>query len=118
MLELDNPKLSLSKQCQLLDVTRSTYYRLRGKAERESDENLQLMRLIDEEYTRHPYYGSRKMRDWLNRNGYRVNRKRVRRLMKKVGLRCVAPAPNTSKPAPEHKIYPYLLRDVQIDRPN
>jgi putative transposase len=83
MLDPDNPKLSLTKQRQLLGVPRSTYYHLRGKAEKESNENLALMRLIDEEYTRHPYYGSRKMRDWLHRNGYRFNRKRVRRLMKK-----------------------------------
>jgi putative transposase len=82
----------------------------------ESAENLELMRLIDEEYTRHPFYGSRKMRDWLQRQGRRVNRKRVRRLMGKMGLKSVAPTPNTSRPAPQHKIYPYLLRGLEIER--
>lgn len=81
----------------------------------ETPENLHLMRLIDEEYTRHPFYGSRKMRDWLLRRGYAVNRKRVRRLMRKMGLVSVAPKPNTSRPAPAHKIYPYLLRGLQIE---
>lgn len=118
MVEPGNSELSLYRQCQLVDVPRSTYYRLRGKAAQESAENLKLMALIDEEYTRHPYYGSRKMRDWLNRLGYRVNRKRVRRLMRKMGLRSVAPTPNTSKPAPEHKVYPYLLRDLAITESN
>ena len=82
----------------------------------ETAENLELMRLIDEEYTRHPFYGSRKMRDWLQRQGYAVNRKRVRRLMRKMGLVSVAPKPNTSRPAPAHKIYPDLLRGLHIAR--
>ncbi len=82
----------------------------------ETAENLALMRLIDEEYTRHPFYGSRKMRDWLQRQGYVVNRKRVRRLMRKMGLVSVAPKPYTSRPAPAHKIYPYLLRGLEIAR--
>jgi putative transposase len=74
------------------------------------------MRLIDEEYTRHPFYGSRKMSEWLNRQGWRVNRKRVRRLMGKMGLKSVAPTPNTSRPSPQHKVYPYLLRGLEIKR--
>ena len=82
----------------------------------ETAENLELMRLIDEEYTRHPFFGSRKMRDWLERQGHAVNRKRVRRLMRKMGLFSVAPKPNTSRPAPQHKIYPYLLRGLEIER--
>ena len=84
----------------------------------ETAENLALMRLIDEEYTRHPFYGSRKMRDWLERQGYVVNRKRVRRLMRKMGLESVAPKPNTSRRSPQHKIYPYLLRGLEINRPD
>jgi putative transposase len=84
----------------------------------ETAENLELMRLIDEEYTRHPFYGSRKMRDWLERQGHAVSRKRVRRLMRKMGLVSVAPKPNTSRPAPQHKIYPYLLRGLEIERPD
>ncbi len=76
------------------------------------------MRLIDEEYTRHPFYGSRKMRTYLHRLGHPVNRKRVQRLMRKMGLASIAPTPNTSRKAPEHKVYPYLLRDLAINRPN
>jgi len=82
----------------------------------ETSKNLELMRLIDEEYTRHPFYGSRKMRDWLQRQGAVVNRKRVRRLMRKMGLESVAPKPNTSRPVQQHKIHPYLLRRLKIER--
>jgi len=84
----------------------------------ETPENLELMRRIDEEYTRHPFYGTRKMRDWLQRQGYAVNRKRVQRLMRRMGLESVAPKPNTSRPAPEHKVYPYRLRGLAIERTN
>lgn len=119
MLEPENEKLSLVRQCQLLAVPRSTYYRRRGQIELVPAENLSIMRLIDEEYTKHPFYGSRKMVDYLRRDhGIRVNRKRVRRLMRQMGLRSVAPSPNTSKPSPQHKVYPYLLRGVQVTRPN
>ena len=76
------------------------------------------MRLIDEEYTRHPFYGSRKIRDWLREQGHGVNRKRVQRLMRRMGLESVAPKPNTSQAAKGHKIYPYLLRGLEIARPN
>ena len=102
------------RQCKLIGLPRASYYR-GGTLGEETQENLELMRLIDEEYTRHPFYGSRKMRDWLLRQGYAVNRKRVRRLMRKMGLVSVAPKPNTSRPAPAHKIYPYLLRGLQIE---
>ena len=114
-IEPEHPELSIKRQCELIDLPRASYYR-GTPVGGESAENLELMRLIDEEYTRHPFYGSRKIRDWLNRQGWRVNRKRVRRLMGKMGLKSVAPAPNTSRPAPEHKIYPYLLRGLQINR--
>ncbi len=76
------------------------------------------MRLIDEEYTRHPFYGSRKMCAWLRMQGHVVNRKRVRRLMGLMGLESVAPKPDTSRPAPQHKVYPYLLRNLEIGRPD
>ena len=76
------------------------------------------MRLIDKEYTGHPFYGSRKMRDYLRRQGFKINRKRVQRLMRKMGLQSIAPKPNTSKPHPEHKKYPYLLRKMEITCPN
>ena len=109
-------KLSIMRQCELISLPRASYYR--GASGGETAENLALMNLIDEEYTRHPFYGSRKMRDYLRRLGYPVNRKRIRRLMRQMGLVSVAPKPSTSKPAPGHKIYPYLLRDLDITAPN
>ena len=111
------PQLSISRQCELIGLPRSSYYR-EGLCGMESEENLKLMRLIDEEYTRHPFYGSRKLRDYLIRQGYQVNRKRVRRLMRLMGLVSIAPKPNTSRPSPKHKVYPYLLRGLDINRPN
>jgi len=117
MIEPTHPTLSVRRQCELLSLPRSSYYRPCALLE-ESAENLQLMRLIDEEYLRHPFYGTRKMRDYLQRQGYQVNRKRVQRLMRKMGLASVAPKPNTSAPHPAHKVYPYLLRGLPINRPN
>jgi len=116
-IEPQNPKLSIMRQCELIDLSRASYYR-GTTVEKESAQNLELMRLIDEEYTRHPFYGTRKMRDWLNQQGHRVNRKRVQRLMRRMGLESVAPKPNTSKAAKGHKVYPYLLRGLEIERPN
>lgn len=117
MIEPGHNHLSIVRQCELLNLSRATYYRDTEWAD-ESEENLNLMRLIDEEYTRHPFYGTRKMRDYLRRNGYQVNRKRIQRLMRKMSLKSVAPGPNTSKPQPAHKIYPYLLNGLQINRAN
>ena len=116
-IEPSHPRLSIARQCALLGLPRASYYRGLGGGE-ETAENLQLMRLIDEEYTRHPFYGSRQMRNWLRRQGYKVTRKRVQRLMRKMGLVSVAPKPNTSRRAPAHQIYPYLLRGLQITRAN
>ena len=82
------------------------------------ESELILLKLLDEEYTRHPFYGSRRMKLFLKDCGYTVNRKRVQRLMQQLGLVGMAPGPNTSKPHPQHKIYPYLLRGVDIIRPN
>lgn len=82
------------------------------------EEECLLLRLLDEEYTRHPFYGSRRMTKYLNGLGHRVNRKRVQRLMRTLGLAGMAPGPNTSKPHPQHKLYPYLLRGIDIIRPN
>ncbi len=118
MIEPGHKRISVSRQAELLSLPRSSYYRWIRGGKGERDENLDLMRLIDEEYTRRPFYGSRKMRDYLRRQGYRVNRKRVRRLMRLMGLRSLAPTPDTSKPAPEHKVYPYLLRGMEINRSN
>ena len=117
MIEPLHKKLSVSRQCGLLNLPRSSYYR-KDRRIGESEYNLELMRLLDEEYTRHPFYGSRKLRKYLNDLGYKVNRKRVQRLMKLMGIQSVAPGPNTSKPAPQHKIYPYLLRGVEVTRAN
>ncbi len=116
MIEADYQDLSIARQCELIGLARSSYYR--AKTEIESEENLILMRLIDEEYTRHPFYGSRKLRDFLRRQGYKVNRKKVQRLMRKMGIASVAPKPNTSMSNKSHKKYPYLLRNLEINRPN
>ena len=101
------------RQCELLGLPRSTYY---YEAALESSENLQLMRLIDEEYLRHPFYGSRKMTAWLNLEERNVNRKRVQRLMQLMGIEAIYRKPRTSIPASGHKIYPYLLRGVDVTR--
>ena len=77
-----------------------------------------LLALIDAEYTRHPFYGSRKIKHYLRGLGYKINRKRVQRLMGILGLAGMAPGPNTSRPHPQHKVYPYLLRGVNVIRPN
>lgn len=112
MIEPNHPKLSVKRQCELIGISRSSYYR---KESSESKENLKLMRLIDEEYTRHPFYGTRKIRDYLRRQGYRVNRKRVQRLMRLMGLSSIAPRKRTTTICKDHKIYPYLLRNLNID---
>jgi putative transposase len=116
MIEPKHKVLSISRQCELIGLPRSSFYR--SAIAGETEENLELMRLIDEEYTRHPFYGSRQMRNWLRRKGYKINRKRVQRLMRLMGIQSVAPKPNTSKPSKEHKIYPYLLRGLDINRSN
>ena len=109
--------LALSTQCKLAGVARSTIYV--PKFSVVTDElTLLLLAEIDAEYTRHPFYGSRRMLVFLTGLGYRINRKRVQRLMGILGLAGMAPGPNTSRPHPEHKIYPYLLRGVAVDRPN
>jgi putative transposase len=109
------PDLSARRQCQLLGVNRSNlYYRPRG----ESKENLMLMRLIDEEYTRHPFLGSRRLVRWLEEQGWEVNRKRVARLMEKMGIEAIYPKPKLSQPGEAHKIYPYLLEGVTVTRIN
>lgn len=96
-------------------MARSTYYYV---SHGENPENLHLMRLLDEQYTETPYYGSRRMAAWLRSQGYNVNRKRVRRLMHQMGVEALYPKPRTSQPHPEHRVYPYLLRDVPIVRVN
>ena len=109
--------MSILRQCSLANVNRSTFYspHLLHKPD---DYELVLLELIDAEYTLHPFYGSRKMVVHLSKAGYLVNRKRVQRLMKILGLAGMAPGPNTSRPHPQHKIYSYLLRGVNVTRPN
>jgi len=109
--------LPLSRQCELAGVTRSTVYAQHIVAEPD-DLELTLLREIDAEYTRHPFYGSRKMTVYLWGMGHQINRKRIQRLMRILGLAGMAPGPNTSRPHPKHKIYPYLLRGLEVIRPN
>ncbi len=115
MVQTDRRRLSISRQCQLVGIARSSFY-YKGKGE--SALNLKLMRLIDEQFLGTPWYGSRQMARWLRRQGHHVGRKRVRRLMRTMGLTPIYQAPRTSKPHPEHRVYPYLLRNMTIDRPN
>jgi len=113
----NDKKLSISRQCELLQLPRSSYYRPRSSLA-EGPDNLVLMRLIDEEFLRHPFYGSRKMTAYLNRKGISVNRKRIQRLMRLMGLESVAPKPNTSRQRKGHKVYPYLLKKMSITEPD
>jgi putative transposase len=103
------------RQCAMLKISRSSFY-FKGKGINEED--LELMRLIDEQYLKMPIYGSRSMRNYLQRLGYKINRKRVQRLMRLMGLEVIYPKPKTSKPHPEHRIYPYLLRGLEIKHAN
>lgn len=116
LIEKDHEVLSLRRQCELISLSRSSFY-LPPKTN-VSQENLDIMKRIDEIYTDFPYYGSRKIRFLLNEEGFRINRKRVQRLMRLMGLEAIGPKPNTSKRHPENKIYPYLLRNVRIERVN
>ena len=105
----------MRRQCELLSLSRSSlYYEPLG----ESPENLRLMRLLDEQYTRAPFYGSRRMVAWLESQGWEVNRKRVSRLMALMGIAAVYPKPRLSQPGEGHRIYPYLLRGVSVNRVN
>jgi len=115
LVEPDHPRLSVCRQCELLGLPRSTFY---YQPATESQENLKLMRLIDEQYLKTPTYGSRSMARHFRRQGRRVNRKRIQRLMRLMGIEAIYPKPHTSRPHPEHRIYPYLLRELSIDHPN
>lgn len=109
--------LAVARQCELAGVARATFYGRQTVCE-ESEEDLLLCGLIDEEYTRRPFYGSRRMVVFLGRQGYGVNRKRVQRLMRLMGLAGMAPGPSTSVPHPTHQVYPYLLRGLLVCRPD
>jgi putative transposase len=115
MIAPDRPGLSLSRQCRILSISRSSfYYAPRG----ESAENLALMRRIDELFLKYPFYGSRQMARQLRREGISAGRHRVRRLMRLMGLEAIFQAPRTSTPHPAHRIYPYLLRNLTVVRPD
>ncbi|MFK4531942.1 transposase InsO family protein [Bradyrhizobium ottawaense] len=115
MLDRADMALSIRRQCRLLGIARSGVYRPPRPA---NDNDLALMRRLDELFTAWPFLGSRRMTAMLKAEGLRVNRKRVPRLMRKMGIAALGPRPNTTRPAPGHKIYPYLLRSMTIDRPN
>jgi len=114
-IEPAHPQISVSRQCELLGLARSSFY---YKPQRNDSYNELLMRLIDEQYTRTPFYGVRRMTAWLRGIGHPVNHKRVARLMDLMGLEAIYPKPKTSKAHPEHKKYPYLLKGLEIDHPN
>ncbi len=114
-VEPGHDRLSISRQCQLLSLQRSAYY---YQPVAEKPQNLELMRQIDEQHLKTPWYGARQMTRQLCREGHKVNRKRIRRLMHMIGLSAIYQKPNTSRPHPQHKVYPYLLRGLTIEQPN
>ncbi len=114
-VEVNHPELSVRRQCELLGLARSTFYYEPTGA---TPEDLRLMRLIDELYTDYPFFGSRRITETLTDRGEEVNRKRVRRLMREMGLEAIYPKPRLSAAGRGHKIYPYLLRGVKIERPD
>ena len=115
LIAADQGGLSIVRKCELLGISRSAfYYDPKG----ESELNLEMMKLIDAQFLETPWYGSRQMARWLRRHGHGVGRPRTRRLMRLMGLTPIYQAPKTSQPHPEHRIYPYLLRKVEITEPN
>lgn len=114
-IEPGHPQLSVVQQCDLLSLARASYY---YAPRPESADNLGYMRLLDEEYTRHPFYGVRRMTAWLQAQGHPVGAKRVRRLLRVMGLETIYPKPRLSQKWLEHRVFPYLLRGVAIVRPD
>ncbi|WP_371873941.1 IS3 family transposase [Dictyobacter arantiisoli] len=115
LIDLNHPQLSIGRQCELLGLARSSYYYQPVPV---SEEDLLLMRLLDEQYTQTPFYGTRKMTAWLNLQGYGVERKRVRRLLRTMGLETIYPHPRLSQPGAMEQRFPYLLRNVAITNVN
>lgn len=115
MLDRAHPALSIRRQCTLLHLACSGVYRAKAAND---DEDVALLRRLDELFTQYPFMGSRRLRLELREGGLRVNRKRAQRLMRRLGIQALGPKPRTTKPAPGHRIYPYLLRGMTIDRPN
>ena len=114
-LDREHPDLSIRRQCRMLTLARSGVYRAPPPA---NDNELEAMRRIDALFTERPFFGARRIARTLSADGFPIDRKRVRRLMRKMGIEALGPKPRTTKPAPGHKIYPYLLRDLKIERPN
>lgn len=112
---MNAPALSIARQCELLNLSRSSFYYEPAPVDAL---NLHLMKLIDRQYTKMPYYGAPRMTTWLKNRGYGVNHKRVERLMRIMGIQGIAPRKRLSIPNREHMIYPYLLKGVDITRPN
>jgi putative transposase len=115
MIEPEHPRLSIVRQCELVSISRSGFYH---RPAGETALNLELMRLVDAQFLETPWYGSRQMVRHLRREGYVVGRKRIRRLMAKMGLTPIYQRPRTSTPHPDHQVFPYLLRELVIGRPN
>ena len=115
MIEPEHPGLSVTQQCELLGLPRSSYYHVPAP---EPAENLRLMRVIDETYLAYPFFGSRQLARWLRRQGHAVNRKRVQRLMRLMGLAAIYQKPNLSRALAGQRVYPYLLRELAVTRPN
>lgn len=113
MIERSNEKISVRRQCELLSINRSGLFYKKAPADVQDD---QLMDLIDKKYMQAPYFGSRRMTEYLKKEGYQVNRKRIQRLMRQMGIEAVYTRPKTSKPSKENKIYPYLLRGKTINK--
>lgn len=115
MIEQEHKKITISRQCELLELPRASYY---YESTRDDSYNELIMNLIDEQFTKAPFYGVSRITESLIKKGHQVNRKRIRRLMRKMGLEAIYPKKNLSKAHPDHKKYPYLLKDVIIDRPD
>jgi len=115
MIDLEHREITISRQCELLGLPRASYY---YESNRDDSYNELIMNLIDEQFTRTPFYGVPRITESLIKKGHQVNRKRVRRLMRRMGLEAIYPKKNLSKAHPDHKKYPYLLKDVVIDHPD
>ena len=115
LVSMDHPRLSVVRQCVLVNISRSSYYYIPSG---ESELNLVLMREIDRQFLETPFYGSRQMARHLRRQGYSVGRTRIRRLMRTMGLQAIYQKPRTSIPNVQHRVYPYLLRNLSVERPN
>ena len=116
MIDIVHSDISIQRQCDLIDLSRSSYYYTENLNGHQSPENFFYMSLIDQKYLERPFYGSRRITHYLHNLGYQVNRKRIRRLMQIMGIQAIYPRPKTSIRGKDHKIYPYLLRGLIIDR--